>query len=419
MSYDARAGELVGAVFNGRWKLLRVLGEGGMGAVYEAQGVRGEGARALKVLHAEHVTEPAILDRFFAEALAVHQLDHPNVVTIHEHARAEDGTPYLVMELLRGESLGHGLRRRRTFDARQIASVGLGVLQALVVAHAAGIVHRDLKPDNIFLVDDGSGAPLVKVLDFGIAKVIDAAGGAGSKTKTGVLLGTPGYMSPEQVKDSKHVDERTDLWSVAVILYELVAGRPAFEADNEFAKLSMVLTTQPPPIAQVAPHAAPWGPFFERALAADIARRFQTAGEMAQALVQLVGAVSPARAASPVATLQLGAPAPAAASTLSSAMSPFAAGANEPSQHGTASIASGPSIIPVAPPSPAIRLHGSAAHPSAPFDGDPGRPTLPGGSGGPGVDVLSAPRAGAPWWLVAVVGVVGLALGFAAGYLAR
>ena len=183
METESAAQRLVGATFNGRWRLGRLIGEGGMGAVYEATGTRGEGVRAIKVLHPEFISEEQILSRFFAEAKAVQSLNHPNVAQIFDSARAEDGTPYLVMELLVGAPLSSFCGPGRPMPPQKAAGIMLGVLQALTQAHQRGIVHRDLKPDNLFLVNDGRGNHMVKVLDFGIAKVMDAAGGMGSKTK--------------------------------------------------------------------------------------------------------------------------------------------------------------------------------------------------------------------------------------------
>jgi len=303
------AQELVGAVLNGRFRLVRLLGEGGMGAVYEADGTRGEGKRAVKLLHQEFVKEELILQRFFAEAQATRTLNHPNVAQVLETATAENGTPYLVMELLVGTPLATYTDRAQALTPPQAVNVVYGVLQALSMAHGRGIVHRDLKPDNLFLVGDVNGAFNVKLLDFGIAKVMELAGGMGQKTRTGVLLGTPGYMSPEQVKNSKGVDARTDLWSVAVILFELLTAQAPFPGDNEFSRLTSVLSEEPKPIDQIAPHLAGWAPFFQRALMKDPARRFQTADEMAQ------GVLAAARGASlrppPPPTIQGGdAPAP-------------------------------------------------------------------------------------------------------------
>ncbi|MCU0694514.1 MAG: serine/threonine protein kinase, partial [Polyangiaceae bacterium] len=148
------AESMVGVVLNGTWKLAKLLGEGGMGAVFAAEGVHGEGKRAIKLLHPEWLNEPQILQRFLAEAFAAQQLQHPNVAKVYEHAQAEDTTPYLVMELLDGISLSEYVQPNNPIAPGQAAPIVYGVLQALIAAHAQGIVHRDLKPENIFLVPD-------------------------------------------------------------------------------------------------------------------------------------------------------------------------------------------------------------------------------------------------------------------------
>lgn len=279
----AGAEAMVGAVLNGKWRLRKLLGEGGMGAVFAADGPNGE-KRAIKVLHPEFINEPEVQQRFFAEAYAAQHLQHPNVAKVFEHATAEDGSPFLVMELLEGYSLADSMRPGTPVPPQEAVRITLGVLQALIAAHSQNIVHRDLKPDNIFLVPNPTGGSTVKVLDFGIAKVMDAAGGMGSKTRTGVMLGTPGYMSPEQIKNAKAVDPRSDLWSVGVIFYELLTGQPAFEAPTAFAQLTAVLTQDPRPIAAVAPQLASWHNFFVRALAREPKDRFASADEMARTL---------------------------------------------------------------------------------------------------------------------------------------
>jgi eukaryotic-like serine/threonine-protein kinase len=279
--------QLVGAVLNGRFRLVRLLGEGGMGAVFEADGLRGEGKRAIKLLHPEFTNEPQVVSRFFAEADAVQSLSHPNIAKVYELARAEDGTPYMVMELLHGVTLTAFISKHEPMPMQHATPIIHEILQALTLAHARRIVHRDLKPDNVFLVRDARGAYSAKVLDFGIAKVMDAAGGMGGKTRTGALLGTPGYMSPEQIKNSKSVDPRSDLWSLGAMFYELVTGCEPFPADNDFARLTATITTDVRPVEQIAPHLAAWGQFFRRALAKDPAARFQSAEEMDHSLMLL------------------------------------------------------------------------------------------------------------------------------------
>jgi serine/threonine-protein kinase len=163
-----------------------------------------------------------------------------------------------------------------------------GILAGLAAAHAQNIVHRDLKPDNVFLTRAADGTFVVKVLDFGIAKVMDAAGGMGSRTRTGMLLGTPAYMSPEQVKSARDVDQRADLWSAGVMFYEMLTGRVAFPAPTEYARLAAVLSVEPEPVERVDPSLAPLAPFIARALKKDREERFPSALEMARALAAAV-----------------------------------------------------------------------------------------------------------------------------------
>ncbi len=281
------AGEAVGAILNGQWKLVRLVGEGGLAAVYEAEGQQGQGKRAIKLLHSQFVSNRQIVERFYAEAKACFSLRHDHICSVEAYAYAEDGTPYIVMELLEGMSLEQYLRQKEPMPVEMASPILYGILLALRAAHDNGIVHRDLKPANIFLVPTADGQFAVKVLDFGIAKVMDVAGGMGSKTRTGAVLGTPGYMSPEQVKNAKAVDARTDLWAAGVVFYEMLTCRHPFGSSDQLARMVAVLRDPPTPISQTAPHLASWDPFFSRALSRDVTQRFQSAEEMGEALLQL------------------------------------------------------------------------------------------------------------------------------------
>jgi serine/threonine-protein kinase len=442
------AEQLVGAVLNGRFRLVRLLGEGGMGAVYEADSTRGEGKRAVKLLHQEFVKEEQILQRFFAEAQASQGLRHPNVAQVFESQTAEDGTPYLVMELLQGSPLAAYMESSGAIPPAHAVPIIYGVLQALSLAHARGIVHRDLKPDNLFMTRDQMGNSVVKVLDFGIAKVMDAAGGMGQKTRTGVLLGTPGYMSPEQIKNSKGVDARSDLWSLGIIFYEMLTNRQPFPADNEFARLTAVLTEEIVPIERVAPHLAHWAPFFQRALAKDLNQRYASAEEMARGLMQIAnGGAQPQQqpqhappTQQPQRTEAFHMPPsmqqqPRSMPTPQSGPYPPQSGMQQvqvrpqqpqqPQQHQPQQQPSVP------PPSPYAGPHGGSTQPSAqPFQAGvpthmsvqrpPGSPA-PTSQHPPSVQVVSAPptSSGAPYWVVAVVGLLCLGLGFVIGFVAH
>jgi serine/threonine-protein kinase len=433
---SSSAGQLVGAILNGRWRLLRLLGEGGMGAVYEADSTHGEGKRAIKLLHQEFVKEDQILQRFYAEAQATRALIHPNIAQVLDSATAEDGTPYLVMELLVGTPLATYMEQGNAIPPSHAIPIIYGVLQALTVAHNQRLVHRDLKPDNLFLVRDARGAMVVKVLDFGIAKVMDVAGGMGQKTRTGVLLGTPGYMSPEQIKNSKGVDPRTDLWSVGIILYEMLTAKQPFPADNEFARLTSVLTEDVVPIEKSAPQLAAWAPFFTRALAKEPAQRFQTADEMAQALSTMAhtGSYQPpgSQAAPPTAAQGNQQRAGQHGTAVSMQAHPGPQAQQPPPQQQqpqpmahNRTIASQPpppmSMQPMSAPMHSQGQPGSANPTHVSALKPPGAPTYV-AAPAPIVEIIQppqrpAPAKGAAWWIVGVVGVVAFGLGLALGLL--
>jgi serine/threonine-protein kinase len=298
---ESSSRSLVGAVLSRRWRLVQRLGAGGMGEVYAAEpdagtsGVpptqtagTGPARVAIKILRPEFLAEPQVLARFLEEANTCMRLIHPNIVRMIECASAEDASPYLVMELLEGVPLGAYTQHGGRVPMAQAVPILQGILAGLAAAHAQGIVHRDLKPDNVFLTRGPGGTFVVKVLDFGIAKVMDAAGGMGSRTRTGMLLGTPAYMSPEQIKSARDVDQRADLWSAGVMFYEMLTGRVAFPAPTEYARLTAVLTLEPEPVERVDPALAVLGPLIGRALRKDKGERFGSALEMARALAAAV-----------------------------------------------------------------------------------------------------------------------------------
>jgi serine/threonine protein kinase len=288
MAIRSPAEKLVGAVLNRRFRLVKLLGEGGMGAVYEADCA--EGKRAVKVLHEEFNKMEEVRQRFFAEAQATQNLSHPNIVSVIESAVAEDGSPYMVMELLHGQSLGERLEGGQTMSAEEAWPIMRQVLSALSTAHAARIVHRDLKPDNVFITKDQNGNDFVRLLDFGIAKIMDAAGGMGSKTRTGALIGTAGYMSPEQIKSAKTVDHRADLWAMGTMLFQMLTGELPFRGEDDFTRLTAVIVGTPTPIETIAPEHARFSGFFQRAFAQEMSTRFQTADEMARVLATCMSA---------------------------------------------------------------------------------------------------------------------------------
>jgi serine/threonine protein kinase len=243
---DALIGETVGDTFS----IVRMIGEGGMARVYEARHVRLPNKRfAVKVLHHMYAQQPMIVARFQREAEAASGIAHPNVVDVYDVGTTPDGRPFLVSEFLEGQDFATLLDERERLAAPAAVHVVRQVCRALAAAHAHGVVHRDVKPENVFLVGDME-APVVKVLDFGISK-FDSAGGA-SLTQTGMIMGTPGYMPPEQARGGK-TDHRADIYGVGAMLYRAVTGKIPFDSEDAAEALTMVLTQDPPRPRSIQP----------------------------------------------------------------------------------------------------------------------------------------------------------------------
>jgi serine/threonine protein kinase len=245
----------------GQYRLVRKLGEGGMGVVYEGVHERLGQRVAVKLLHRKLDQDGMILQRFFNEARAISIVQHPGLVRIHDYRQLDDGTAYLVMEYLEGESLEERLlalhKRGDRLPIETVVTVGEQIAQALAAAHGHGIVHCDLKPENVHLAPDPAvpGGERVKVLDFGIAKFLSETGG--KKTTVGLVLGTPKYMSPEQCEGRDKVDHQVDVYALGVILYEALAGKPPFDAESGAALLRQHMIRPPPPLRDQAPHVPP------------------------------------------------------------------------------------------------------------------------------------------------------------------
>jgi serine/threonine-protein kinase len=232
---------LLGTVLGDTYEVLRVIGEGGMGCVYETRHMRLPNKRfAVKVLHPDLLRQSEVLARFEREAEAASAFSHENVVGVIDVNRLADGRPYIVSELLDGEQLGEYLARAGKLPVPEAIRIATQLCRALGAAHARGVVHRDIKPENIFLVGS-PGARTVKVLDFGISKV---GSGASTLTKTGVVMGTPAYMPPEQAR-GLHVDHRADIYALGVILYRAVTGKLPFEGNDPVATLTAVIAREP------------------------------------------------------------------------------------------------------------------------------------------------------------------------------
>lgn len=274
-----------GTVILGRYRLDTVLGRGGMGSVWRAEHLQLRAPVAVKLLDSAISSDQQMLARFMREAQSAASLRSPHVVQIFDYG-VEDGIAFIAMEMLQGESLAERLARLKTLPAEEVIRFLSQVLRAIGKAHEAGIVHRDLKPDNIFICADDP--EFAKVLDFGVAKVTNGAlsGAAGSRTQTGMMIGTPYYMSPEQTQ-AKEVDPRADLWGIAVIAYECLVGRKPFTGDS-FGELVIAICTKPVPVpsqqATVPPGFDEW---FVKGTQRDRARRFGSAREMADELAKL------------------------------------------------------------------------------------------------------------------------------------
>src|SRR5450432_1191628 len=239
---DDGSDPFLGATLGDAYQIVRVVGEGGMGRVYEARHTRlGNKRFAIKMLHAEYARQPDVVARFQREAEAASGIAHPNVVDVYDVHHTEDGRPYMVGEFLEGEELGGFLTRVGKIPAALAVHIVRQICQALGAAHARGVVHRDMKPENVFLVGN-LATPQVKVIDFGISKVGDAGGTA--LTRTGMIMGTPSYMAPEQARGDK-VDNRADIYAVGGILYRALTGKKPFDSDDPSATLTQVLTEDP------------------------------------------------------------------------------------------------------------------------------------------------------------------------------
>jgi len=275
----------------GKYELRRLLGRGGMGSVWEGVHATLGTQVAVKFIEAEYANSHEAIQRFENEAKAAAKLSTKHVVSIHDHGLMPDGRPYIVMEFLAGEPLDQRLARVGRLSVAETSQIITHVGRALIRAHEAGIVHRDLKPENIFLVrDEEDGTELAKVVDFGIAKFTDKSSGLSSSTKTGAVLGTPYFMSPEQARGLRGVDYRSDLWSMGVIAFRCITGQMPFNGEAVGDLLVQICTAPLPMASQVAPGVpAGFDAWVERALARDPAQRFQSASELAEALAAVAG----------------------------------------------------------------------------------------------------------------------------------
>jgi eukaryotic-like serine/threonine-protein kinase len=285
--------DLVGQVIAERYHIQKKLGEGGMGQVYLAEHVKMGRRCAIKIMSPQTMSDPDAISRFNREAANASRIGHPNVCAIYDFGETPEGLIYLAMEFIEGRSLSGLLEELGTLPLARAASIITQCADALQVAHDLGIVHRDLKPDNI-MVTTSRGKDTVKVVDFGIAKAVGADGGAQKVTKTGFVVGTPEYMSPEQLAGDP-VDGRSDLYSLALVFYRMLTGGSPFPADSQQETMIKRLTDDPLPLATARPDVrfpADLQRVMDRALARSPQDRYPSAAEFARDVRALAGAVT-------------------------------------------------------------------------------------------------------------------------------
>jgi eukaryotic-like serine/threonine-protein kinase len=369
-------------VFVGRYRIVRTLGSGGMAEVLAAHDERLGRDVAIKLIRPELLTDPSSRERLLREARSAAALHHPNTVTVFD-AGEEDGRPYIVMQLVDGETLADRLRRDAPLPLDEAVEVGMAIVAGLQAAHDQGIVHRDVKPSNVLLSTDGD----IKLADFGIAKALDASDP--SLTMTGAMLGTPRYLSPEQAA-GKEATPASDQYSLGAVLYECFTGRPPFEGDSAVAVVLAHQQQTPVPLAEVAPHVPPGiAAVVERALAKDPADRFADVAELGAALAD--GAMGGGAGA---ATVPMGGPPAAATQPMvgaAAATMPLSSTDADPSSTAVLGAAG------TADPAGTSTAHGT-----------------PGGNGPDAGEQTFNPRRTRLWW---VLGVGALALLLAVAFL--
>jgi len=287
-----------GDVIGGKYVLVSMIGRGGMGFVWQAHNTTLDTDVAVKLLRSDFKSDTIACQRFLREARAAARIQHPSICRVHDFGQTERGDPYIVMELLNGESLAAVLYRKRALPAVEAIQVMLPICGALVAAHGRGIVHRDLKPENIVLVAADGGRVIPKLLDFGVAKLqrgragsveitpseTDEAAPHGKLTRVGHIIGSPDYLSPEQARGDDSVDHRADLWALSLLLYEVIVGRRPFVAPTVQDLLVSIISADPAPIAEYGiDDAVLWG-IISKGLRKDPGDRWQKARHLAEAL---------------------------------------------------------------------------------------------------------------------------------------
>jgi serine/threonine-protein kinase len=285
---DQRGDVPMGSVIANKYRVEQVLGEGAMGIVLAARHLELDELVAIKCIRAQMPWSPDVIARFAREAKASARLKSEHIAKVTDVGVSPPVGPYMVMEYLEGEDLAAVLKRRGPLSVLRVAEYVMQICEALAHAHAASITHRDVKPGNLFLTRHGD-LEVIKVLDFGISKTAQSGrlfGGEISVKETSTLMGTPLYMSPEQIRSTREVDHRSDLWSLGVVMFELLTGRPAFPAETVTQLCALVLEASPPPLAEHCRNAPPaLAAIIERCLRKDPAERYQSSAELANDLL--------------------------------------------------------------------------------------------------------------------------------------
>jgi serine/threonine-protein kinase len=277
-----------GDIVDGKYEVVGILGKGGMGTVYEGRNLRIRRRVAIKILHPAVAANPDMVKRFEREATAAARIGNNHIVDVLDLGDLADGGRYIVMEFLDGENLAARFKRLTRVPPEHLLPIVVQALDGLEAAHNAGIIHRDLKPDNVYLVPDpGTEMEFVKLLDFGVSKFLELDAPEGQLTNAGTLVGTPHYMSPEQARGKQHIDHRTDIYAIGVMMYRGLSGNVPFEGESFNDLLFRIALEEARPLEHAVPDLDPHlVAVVKRAMARDANHRYPTARDLGQALEQ-------------------------------------------------------------------------------------------------------------------------------------